>query len=163
MEKIRIGHGFDVHRFTDGRPLVIGGIKIEYERGLDGHSDADVLTHAIMDALLGAASLGDIGFHFPPSDITFKNADSLHLLSIVCKKVKEAGFENIINIDCIIIAEEPKMNKYIPAMKEKLSKILNISISSISIKATTTEKLGFVGRKEGIAATAVCLLGSDGR
>lgn len=163
MEKIRIGHGFDVHKFTDGKPLIIGGIEIEYGRGLEGHSDADVLTHAIMDALLGAASLGDIGHHFPPSDISFKDADSLKLLSEVTTMIHEAGYISIINIDCIIMAEEPKVNKYIPAMRKKISEILKINISSVSIKATTTEQLGFVGRKEGIAATAVCLIGSDGR
>jgi 2-C-methyl-D-erythritol 2,4-cyclodiphosphate synthase len=161
LKNIRIGHGFDVHRLVENRPLVIGGVKIEYDKGLDGHSDADVLTHAIMDALLGAATLGDIGFHFPPSDEKYNNADSLELLSEVANKVSEAGYNKIINIDCIIMAEEPKMNKHIPAMIENIFKTLNIDCSQISIKATTTEQLGFVGRKEGIAATAVCLIGSD--
>lgn len=161
MKNIRIGHGFDVHRLVENRPLIIGGVKIEYNKGLDGHSDADVLTHAIMDALLGAATLGDIGYHFPPSDIKYKDVDSLKLLSEVATKVSEAGYNKIFNIDCIIMAEEPKMNEHIPAMIENIFKTLNIDCSQISIKATTTEQLGFVGRKEGIAATVVCLIGSD--
>ena len=160
MDKLRIGHGFDVHRFSRDRELIIGGVKIDYEFGLEGHSDADVLTHAIMDALLGASGLSDIGTYFPPSDKKYKNIDSLLLLGEV-KGLLAKGKCNILNIDTVIMAEEPKMNAHIPAMKKSLAKVLGIEVSAIGIKATTTEQLGFTGRKEGIAASAVCLIHRD--
>ena len=158
---IRVGQGFDVHKFAKGRKLIIGGLHLDYELGLDGHSDADVLTHAIMDALLGAAGLADIGTYFPPSDMKYKDANSLELLKEVQLKLIENGYSQIINIDAVIMAEEPKMHTYVPQMKNLLSKVLGIAVTQISIKATTTEKLGFVGRKEGIAASAVCLIATD--
>ncbi len=161
MSNIRVGHGFDVHKFAENRELVIGGVTIAHDFGLDGHSDADVLTHAIMDALLGAAGLADIGTYFPPSDKKYKDANSLELLKKVQELIQEKGFTKIINIDSVIIAEAPKMLRYIPEMKKLLAHILLIDDSQIGIKATTTEKLGFVGRKEGIAASAVCLIESD--
>ena len=161
MSNIRIGNGFDVHRFVKNRDLIIGGIKIDYEFGLEGHSDADVLLHAIMDALLGAAGLLDIGQYFPPDDDKFKDADSSELLQIVYEKIKDIGYK-IVNIDSILIAQKPKMNPYIPDMKNKISEILKIADSQINIKATTTEKLGFTGREEGIAAMAVCLIEKNG-
>ncbi len=161
MSNIRVGQGFDVHKFAENRELIIGGVTLAHDFGLAGHSDADVLTHAIMDALLGAAGLGDIGTYFPPSDKKFKDANSLELLKKVQELLQENGFSKIINIDSVIIAEVPKMKKHIPQMKKSLSHILGIETSQIGIKATTTEKLGFVGRKEGIAASAVCLIVSD--
>ncbi|KAA3633807.1 MAG: 2-C-methyl-D-erythritol 2,4-cyclodiphosphate synthase [Calditrichaeota bacterium] len=159
---MRIGHGFDVHKFAPNRDLIIGGIKIDYPLGLEGHSDADVLIHAIMDALLGAAGLGDIGTFFPPSDDTYKNANSLELLKEVHYLLSNEGFSKIINIDTVIMAEEPKMGIYIPEMKMMISKVLQLDVNSIGIKATTTEKLGFTGRKEGIAVSAVCLIKAHG-
>ena len=161
MSNIRVGHGFDVHKFAENRELVIGGVTLPHDFGLDGHSDADVLTHAIMDALLGAAGLADIGTYFPPSDKKHKDANSLELLKIVRELLHEKGYTKIINIDSVIMAEAPKMLKYIPEMKKLLAHILSIDISQIGIKATTAEKLGFVGRKQGIAASAVCLIESD--
>lgn len=155
---MRIGSGFDVHKLATGRDLIIGGVKIPFERGLDGHSDADVLIHAIIDALLGAAGMGDIGQHFPPTDPTFKDADSLNLLEQVAQMIGRKGFARIINIDSTIMAERPKMAGYIPEMKRKMARVLGIGEELISIKATTTEKLGFTGREEGIAAMAVCLI-----
>jgi len=157
MSKLRIGQGFDVHRLVAGRKLIVGGVEIEYEKGLAGHSDADVLTHAIMDALLGAAGLPDIGQHFPPTDPSFKDADSIALLELVVDFVNKAGFDRIINIDATIIAEQPKMNPHIPSMKKRLQSVLP-NDTDINIKATTTEKLGLTGRGEGIAAMAVCLI-----
>jgi 2-C-methyl-D-erythritol 2,4-cyclodiphosphate synthase len=162
MVNLSIGHGFDVHRFADNRDLVLGGVKVPYERGLSGHSDADVLLHAIMDALLGAAGLPDIGQQFPPSDDKYRGADSAKLLAGVADLIKAAGTVSINNIDAIIMAEQPRLHAYIPAMREKIAEVLDIAPSRISIKATTTEKLGFVGRGEGIAASAVCLVGRDG-
>lgn len=162
MDNLRIGHGFDVHKFAPNRDLIIGGIKIDYPLGLEGHSDADVLIHAIMDALLGAAGLGDIGTFFPPSDDTYKNANSLELLKEVHYLLSNEGFSKIINIDTVIMAEEPKMGIYIPEMKMMISKVLQLDVNSIGIKATTTEKLGFTGRKEGIAVSAVCLIKAHG-
>ena len=161
MSNIRVGQGFDVHKFAENRSLIIGGVSIAHDFGLDGHSDADVLTHAIMDALLGAAGLADIGTYFPPSDEKYKDANSLELLKEVQNLLHQNGYMQIINIDSVIMAEEPKMKKHIPKMKELYAKILGIEISQIVIKATTTEQLGFVGRKEGIAASAVCLIASD--
>lgn len=153
----RIGQGFDVHQLTAGRPLIIGGIAIPYEKGLLGHSDADVLLHTIADALLGAIGAGDIGKHFPDTDPAFKNADSAHLLEHVYQIVKEAGYE-VVNADCTIIAQKPKMAPYIESMKSRIAEILQVANNQINVKATTTEKLGFAGREEGIAAQAVVLL-----
>jgi len=154
---MRIGIGYDVHKLADERDLIIGGVKIEYYRGLEGHSDADVLVHSIMDALLGAAGLRDIGFYFPPDDCKFKDANSLELLCEVKEMIYERGF-SIINIDSVIIAQEPKMKNYIPNMKDSISRSLGIDKERINVKATTTEKLGYLGRGEGIAAQAVVLL-----
>jgi 2-C-methyl-D-erythritol 2,4-cyclodiphosphate synthase len=158
MTNLRIGHGFDVHRLVPGRKLIIGGVPIPHDRGLEGHSDADVLLHAITDALLGAAGLPDIGRHFPPSDPAFKNADSGKLLQTAWGLVKVAGFDTIINIDAIIMAESPRMNPHIQAMKDRIAALLQVRPDQIGLKATTTEQLGFVGREEGIAASAVCLI-----
>lgn len=154
---MRIGHGYDVHRLVEGRALIVGGVKIPYEKGLLGHSDADVLLHAISDALLGAAALGDIGKLFPDTDPTYKGADSCALLSEVCRRVREAGFE-IENVDSTVIAEAPKLRPYIDAMREKIAKSMGVDVSCVSVKATTEEGLGFTGTKQGIAAHAVCLL-----
>ena len=155
---MRVGNGYDVHRLVTGRKLILGGVEIEYEKGLDGHSDADVLTHAIMDALLGAATLGDIGQHFPPSDGKYKNANSIELLKEVISLLKTVGYTNILNIDSTIIAEKQKMAPYINEMRKNIADAIGIEINLINIKATTTEKLGFTGREEGIAALAVCLI-----
>lgn len=153
----RIGQGFDVHQLTENRPLIIGGITIPYEKGLLGHSDADVLLHTIADACLGAIGEGDIGKHFPDTDPAFKNADSSKLLQHVWSIVKEHGYE-LVNADCTIIAQKPKMAPYISPMKEKVATLLETEPVNINVKATTTEKLGFAGREEGIAAQAVVLL-----
>jgi len=161
MSKLRTGQGYDVHQLSTGRKLVIGGVNIPYEKGLLGHSDADVLMHAVADALLGAGGLGDIGHHFPSSDDRFKGADSGKLLAEVWRLLKVAGFTTIENIDSVIMAEQPRMDIHIPAMKENIAGILETESSRISIKATTTEGLGFVGRGEGIAASAVCLISGD--
>jgi 2-C-methyl-D-erythritol 2,4-cyclodiphosphate synthase len=160
MTTFRVGHGFDVHQFVEGRALIIGGVKIDYARGLLGHSDADVLLHAICDALLGAAGLGDIGKHFPDSDARFKGIDSRELMRRVAAKIVEVGF-TVGNVDATIIAEAPKMAPHIVAMVTNISADLGVSISQVNVKATTTEKLGFTGRGEGIAAEAVCLLYRD--
>lgn len=154
---MRIGHGYDVHKLVENRNLIIGGVTIPYEKGLLGHSDADVLAHAIMDALLGAAGLGDIGVFFPDNDDQWKDADSLKLLSIVVSYVQKEGYE-IENIDCTLLAQEPKMRPHIQAMKHNIAKASSLDESQIGIKATTEEGLGFTGAKEGIAAHAVCLL-----
>ena len=161
MDNLRIGNGFDVHKLVEGRDLVVGSVKIDHDKGLEGHSDADVLLHAIMDALLGAAGLPDIGQHFPPTAEKYRNADSGELLDKVAREIEKAGYR-IINIDSTIMAGRPRMNPFIPAMKENISKILRIPGVRINIKATTTEKLGFVGREEGIAALSVCLLVKNG-
>ena len=153
----RIGEGFDVHALVTGRPLIIGGITIPYEKGLDGHSDADVLLHAITDALFGAAALGDIGRHFPDTDAAFKGADSRVLLRECAKRVRAAGFE-IGNLDCTIIAQAPKMAPHIPAMVAAIAADIGIAQNRVNVKAKTTERLGFAGRGEGIAAQAVALL-----
>jgi len=153
----RTGIGFDVHQFAEGRKLSIGGVTIPYDKGLLGHSDADVLLHAIADAILGAASLGDIGQHFPDTDSTFKNADSKNLLSQVVQLIHENNYE-IENVDSIITLQNPKIAPFIPEMKKVISSILNIEESRVSIKATTTEHLGFVGREEGAAAFATALI-----
>ena len=153
----RIGQGFDVHQLTEGRPLIIGGITIPYEKGLLGHSDADVLLHTITDACLGAIGEGDIGRHFPDTDPEFKDADSAKLMEHVWQLVKDRGYE-LVNADCTIIAQKPKMAPYIQQMKERIAELLNASPQQINVKATTTEKLGFTGRGEGIASQAVVLL-----
>jgi len=158
MTDIRIGHGFDVHPFAPGRELVIGGVRIEHDRGLEGHSDADVLLHAIADALLGAAGLPDIGQHFPPTDRRYKDADSAELLREVAGMIRRSGFKSLVNIDSVIMADEPQMNPHIPAMKRRIAEVLDVSEKQVNVKATTCEGLGFVGRKEGIAASAVCLI-----
>lgn len=154
---MRIGHGYDVHRLVSGRDLILGGTKIDFEKGLLGHSDADVLTHAIIDSILGAAGLGDIGCHFPDSDPNYKNANSLKLLETVCKLISSKGYK-ISNIDATIIAQAPKLKSYINQMRENLSKTCKVSFEDVNIKATTEENLGFTGHGEGIAAHAVCLL-----
>ena len=154
---MRIGHGYDVHRLVAGRRLILGGVDIPHETGLLGHSDADVLTHAVMDALLGAAALGDIGKLFPDSDPAYSGADSLQLARVVAKKLFEAGF-TIGNIDATVIAEAPKLAPHIQKMRENLADALGIPLDSVSVKATTEEKLGFTGERLGIAAHAVCLL-----
>ena len=156
---MRIGFGFDVHAFADQRALILGGVKIPYDRGLLGHSDADVLVHSIMDALLGAMALGDIGQHFPDTDPAYKDINSLLLLDRVIALLEKHAYR-IGNIDCVISAQEPKLAPYIPEMKEILSKHLKISTGQISIKATTTERLGYEGRKEGITSQCVCLIES---
>jgi 2-C-methyl-D-erythritol 2,4-cyclodiphosphate synthase len=153
----RIGQGFDVHQLTEGRPLIIGGIRIPYEKGLLGHSDADVLLHTISDACLGAIGEGDIGKHFPDTDPNFKDADSAKLMEHVWKLVKEKGYE-LVNTDCTIIAQKPKMAPYIEEMKVRIADLLEAAPDQVNVKATTTEKLGFTGREEGIAAQAVVLL-----
>ena len=154
---MRIGHGYDVHRLAEGRKLILGGVEIPYEKGLLGHSDADVLAHAISDALLGGAALGDIGTHFPDTDAQYKNADSLMLLSNVCEAVQKEGFA-IGNIDATVLAQQPKLKPYIEEMRTRVAKACGLSLRDVSIKATTEENLGFTGRGEGIAAHAVCLL-----
>jgi 2-C-methyl-D-erythritol 2,4-cyclodiphosphate synthase len=153
----RIGQGFDVHQLKEGRPLIIGGITIPYEKGLVGHSDADVLLHTVADACLGAIGEGDIGKHFPDTDEAFKNADSAKLLEQVWKLVKEQGYR-LVNADCTIIAQKPKMAPYIEAIRTRIAELLEAEPSQINVKATTTEWLGFTGRGEGIAAQAVVLL-----
>lgn len=154
---IRIGHGYDVHRLENGRRLILGGVQIPYPQGLAGHSDADVLTHAVMDALFGAAGLGDIGMHFPDTDDRFEGINSLILARETVALVQDAGY-SICNIDSTLIAQAPKLSPYLPQMRKALSQALQINTNQINIKATTEEHLGFTGRKEGIAAHAVCLL-----
>ena len=154
---MRIGHGYDVHRLVEGRACIIGGVNIPYDRGLLGHSDADVLTHAIMDSMLGALALGDIGKHFPDTDEDFKGADSLVLLRCVYEMINAKGYE-IGNIDATIIAQAPKLAPYIPQMRERLAEAFSLPVDRVSVKATTEERLGFTGECLGIAAHAVCLL-----
>ncbi|UTR12486.1 2-C-methyl-D-erythritol 2,4-cyclodiphosphate synthase [Evansella sp. LMS18] len=154
---IRIGQGFDVHQLTEGRPLIIGGIEIPYEKGLLGHSDADVLLHTIADACLGAIGEGDIGKHFPDTDPEFKDADSAELLRHVWEIVKSRGYR-LGNLDCTIMAQKPKMAPYIQEMRERIAELLEGETAQVNVKATTTEKLGFTGRGEGIASMAVVLL-----
>lgn len=153
----RIGQGFDVHQLTEDRPLIIGGVTIPYEKGLMGHSDADVLLHTVTDACLGAIGEGDIGKHFPDTDPNFKDADSSELLQKVWELVKSRGYE-LVNADCTIIAQKPKMAPHIEQMKNRISQLLETTPDCVNVKATTTEKLGFPGREEGIAAQAVVLL-----
>ncbi len=154
---MRVGFGYDVHAFAKERACILGGVTIPFEKGLLGHSDADVLTHAIMDALLGAAALGDIGKHFPDTDPAFKGADSIELLKETARIIRGAGYE-INNIDATVAAERPKLAPYIEEMVSNYAKALQIPVSDINVKATTTEKLGFTGREEGIAAYAVCTI-----
>ena len=156
---MRTGHGYDVHRLVSDRKLIIGGVDIPYEKGLLGHSDADVLLHAVMDALLGAAALGDIGRHFPDSDERYKDADSMKLLLQVGRMLSEAGYV-VENIDATIIAQAPKMRPYIEDMRQNIADTLGLDLGCVNVKATTEEHLGFTGSGEGIAAHAVCLLGS---
>lgn len=154
---MRIGHGYDVHRLTPERPLILGGVEISWEMGLLGHSDADVLTHAIMDALLGAAGLGDIGRHFPDNDDRYLNINSQNLLKTVCTLLRDAGY-TLGNLDATVIAQKPKLAPYLETMRETLAKTMEVDITRINLKATTEECLGFTGRQEGIAAHCVCLL-----
>lgn len=154
---MRVGTGFDVHAYAEGRKLILGGVEIDHIKGLDGHSDADVLVHAIMDAILGACGLGDIGIHFPDSDMKYKDISSLALLEEVGKKMETEGFE-IENIDAVLVLQEPKVFKYFEEMKKNIADTLKIDFSRINLKATTTEHLGFCGRGEGVAAQSVALL-----
>ena len=157
LKMFRIGQGFDVHQLVSGRPLIIGGIEIPYEKGLLGHSDADVLLHTIADACLGAIGEGDIGKHFPDTDEAFKDADSATLLQHVWQIVKEKGYK-LVNVDCTIMAQQPKMAPHIIAMQARIAELLETEQGNVNVKATTTEKLGFTGRGEGIASQAVVLL-----
>ena len=157
---IRIGHGYDVHRLVPGRRLILGGVQIPYETGLLGHSDADVLTHAVMDSLLGAAAMGDIGALFPDSDERFSGADSIRLLEKVTAILADAGYQ-IVNFDATVLAQAPKLRPYIDAMRKRLAQACGIPLDCVSVKATTEEGLGFTGQKEGIAAHAVCLISSE--
>ncbi len=154
---MRIGHGYDVHKLVEGRDLILGGVKIDYEKGLLGHSDADVLLHAVSDALLGAAGLGDIGKHFPDTDPQYKGADSLVLLTVVAQRVKEAGYR-VSNIDVTMIAQRPKLKDHIPQMVLNIADAVGIAPDRVNVKATTEEKLGFTGTGEGMSCHAVCLL-----
>ena len=154
---MRIGHGYDVHKLVEGRKLILGGIEVPHTLGLLGHSDADVLTHAIMDSILGAAALGDIGQHFPDNDDRYLGADSTELLRHVIELIREKGYR-IDNLDATIIAQKPKLMSYLPQMRKKLAKVMEISEDRLNLKATTEEHLGFTGRQEGISAHCVCLL-----
>lgn len=154
---MRIGNGYDVHRLQEGRRLVIGGVEIDYPSGLEGHSDADVLLHAICDALLGAAGLGDIGYHFPDSDMRYRGISSLYLLGEVGNKLHQVGFK-VINIDSTVIAQKPRLAPYIDAMRQNIARVMQMEVEQVNVKATTTEGLGFEGREEGIAALAVALV-----
>ena len=154
---MRIGHGYDVHKLVEGRDLILGGVKIPFEKGLLGHSDADVLLHAVSDSLLGAAALGDIGKHFPDTDPQYKGADSLELLRVVGEKVSEAGFK-VGNIDVTMIAQRPKLKDHIPTMRANIARVLHLDVSQVNVKATTEEHLGFTGDGSGMSCHAVCLL-----
>ena len=158
--KFRIGHGYDVHKLVEGRKLILGGVEIPHTKGLLGHSDADVLTHALMDALLGAAALGDIGHLFPDYDPAYAGADSLKLLQAVMDHIRAAGY-TVSNVDCTVLAQAPKLAPHIHTMRERLSAAMGIEVDQVSVKATTEEGLGFTGAKEGIAAHAVALLEKD--
>ncbi len=154
---VRVGTGFDVHPLVEGRPLILGGVRIAHARGLSGHSDADVVAHAVADALLGAAALGDLGQHFPPGDPRYAGADSLKLLERVRELLRERGW-NVGNVDCTVIAEQPRIAPHRDAMRANLARALGVAVEEVSVKATTTERLGFTGREEGIAAQAVVLI-----
>jgi 2-C-methyl-D-erythritol 2,4-cyclodiphosphate synthase len=154
---MRVGFGYDVHRLVEGRPLILGGVTIDHTEGLDGHSDADVLLHAITDALLGAAAMGDIGSHFPDTDPAFKDADSMELLREIIRRVAEAGFR-LVNVDATVAAQAPKLRPFIDTMRANIASAVGLEVGAVSVKATTTERLGFVGTKEGMAAYAVCLI-----
>ena len=154
---MRIGHGYDVHKLVEGRDLILGGVKIPFEKGLLGHSDADVLLHAVSDSLLGAAALGDIGVHFPDTDPAYKGADSLELLRVVGQKVKEAGYR-VSNIDVTMIAQRPKLKDHIPTMRVNIARVLCLEVSQVNVKATTEEHLGFTGDGSGMSCHPVCLL-----
>ncbi len=154
---IHIGHGYDVHRLTRSRRLILGGVEIDYDLGLDGHSDADVLCHSVIDALLGAAALGDIGMHFPETDDSYADADSIELLKRVTKLLFENGWQ-IVNIDTTVIAQRPRLSGFVWEMRKRLASACSVSVSSVSVKATTEEGLGFTGTEEGIASHAVCLI-----
>ena len=156
---MRIGHGYDVHRLTEGRRLILGGVEVPFEKGLLGHSDADVLTHAVMDALLGAAGLPDIGQLFPDTDERYRDANSLLLLSEVAGRLRDAGFR-VLNIDATVVAQAPKLSPYLSGMKKKIAAAIGPGDHVVNVKATTEEHLGFTGSGEGIAAHAVCLLGT---
>jgi len=160
MQHMRIGTGFDAHRLVQGRPLVLGGVEIPHSHGLEGHSDADALLHALCDAMLGALALGDLGKHFPPGDPQFKGANSAELLGAVVQMIHARGFR-VVNTDATIIAEAPKLAPHIPQMRENLSRILQVPTDVISVKATTTEGMGYTGTREGIAAQAVVLLQAE--
>ena len=157
---MRIGHGYDVHKLVEGRKLIMGGVEIPYEKGLLGHSDADVLLHAISDALLGAAALGDIGKLFPDTDPQFKGADSMVLMAEVYRNIKEKGYK-VVNVDATIIAQRPKMRSYIDAMRDNIAKVLECDVDCINVKATTEEGMGFTGEGMGISAHAVCLIDKE--
>ncbi len=154
---MRIGHGYDVHRFAEGRKLILGGVEVPFPAGLDGHSDADVLLHAVMDALLGAAALRDIGYHFPDTDMRYKGISSMELLGCVAQKIADAGYR-VGNVDVTVIAQAPKLKKYIPQMMENIAAKLDVDPGRVNVKATTEEGLGFTGNMEGISCHAVCLL-----
>lgn len=154
---MRVGMGYDVHKLVEGRDLILGGVHVPYEKGLLGHSDADVLLHAISDALLGAAALGDIGRHFPDTDPAFHNADSMKLLEEVVRLIEEEGYK-VGNVDATVIAQKPKLMNFIPEMRENISKVLRVTSGQVNVKATTEEHLGFTGEGLGISAQAVCLL-----
>ena len=157
MTNLRMGHGYDVHRLTAGRPLILGGVHVPYDRGLDGHSDADVLTHAVMDALLGACALGDIGHLFPDSDPAYAGADSLRLLDEVVSCLRQRGYR-VGNVDATVLAQAPKLAPYLEQMRRNLAWRLQVPVDAVSVKATTEEGLGFTGTGDGIAAHAVCLV-----
>ncbi len=161
MIDVRVGLGYDIHRLVEGRRLVLGGVEIEFDRGLDGHSDADALTHAIIDALLGAAALGDIGQHFPDTDERWRGADSIVLLERTVALLGERGY-SVGNVDSIIVAEAPKMKPHIPAMRDRLARALGVDVDQVGVKATTEEGLGPVGRREAISARAVALVTRSG-
>lgn len=157
MTKLRVGHGYDVHRLVEGRALILGGVTVPFDRGLLGHSDADVLTHAVMDALLGAAALGDIGQLFPDSDAAYAGADSIALLERVTALLREHGWQ-VGNVDATVVAQAPKLAPYIPEMRRRLAEAMGLDVDCVSVKATTEEKLGFTGSGEGVAAHAVALI-----
>ena len=157
MTKLRVGHGYDVHRLVEGRALILGGVTVPFDRGLLGHSDADVLTHAVMDALLGAAALGDIGKLFPDSDAAYAGADSIALLERVTALLREHGWQ-VGNVDATVVAQAPKLAPYVPEMRRRLAEAMGLDVDCVSVKATTEEKLGFTGSGEGMAAHAVALI-----